>query len=135
MYILEHQFNFEAAHYLHVPPGHPCRHMHGHNWVVTLALEAHTLDAHDFVVDFHTLKEFDASVRAQFDHRVVNDSIDCSPTCENLARIIFNSLEVFIEARVNTADSKRVRVWFVRVQETDGNTVSFFSDIQSQNRG
>jgi len=80
--------NFEAAHYIE---GHPkCSHMHGHTYTVELTIET---DADvDMVVDFGELKERLRRVIANYDHKVLNDVMGCTPTTENLAKALHKKL-------------------------------------------
>ena len=89
-YTIRKRFTFAAAHHLeHLPPGHKCGRLHGHNYTVWLELTASTLDPAGFVRDFGDLTEFKAAVEA-LDHRDLNDLVEDNPTAENLARHLFD---------------------------------------------
>jgi 6-pyruvoyltetrahydropterin/6-carboxytetrahydropterin synthase len=61
---------FSAAHFLTIP-GHRCEALHGHNYVVTVAV-AGPVDARTgFVVDFAVLKRVVQPAVAALDHRVL----------------------------------------------------------------
>ncbi len=84
-----------------------CRHLHGHNARASITVRAAQLDALGMVVDFSLLgRTLGAWVDAQFDHTLLlaqDDPLlpllmqaeervqvlDCPPTAENLARLIF----------------------------------------------
>jgi 6-pyruvoyltetrahydropterin/6-carboxytetrahydropterin synthase len=90
--IVRRRFEFEAAHRL---PHHPgkCRELHGHSYVLRVAVER-PVDAHSgMAIDFGDLK---AVVRREvvdvLDHRYVNDLID-NPTAEVMAVWIWNRLQ------------------------------------------
>jgi 6-pyruvoyltetrahydropterin/6-carboxytetrahydropterin synthase len=84
-----------------------CRHLHGHNGKAVITLAAPSLDELGMVVDFSRLKRLvGAWIDETFDHKMIlhrDDPllpllrqqgevvhvIDCNPTAENLARLIF----------------------------------------------
>jgi 6-pyruvoyltetrahydropterin/6-carboxytetrahydropterin synthase len=79
---------FDAAHSL---PDHdsPCRHVHGHTWVLSvsvtgpvLPLEATTWDR-GMVVDMRVLKGWLAQVTSNLDHANLNDHLE-HPTTERV---------------------------------------------------
>lgn len=90
MFTITKFFEFEAAHHLtKVPEGHKCRRLHGHNYVVTVELQAERLDASGFVVDFGELSALKRMLDEEFDHRNLNEVVDYETTAENLAEDIF----------------------------------------------
>jgi 6-pyruvoyltetrahydropterin/6-carboxytetrahydropterin synthase len=99
-------FRFEAAHFLpHVPDGHKCRNMHGHNYRVEVVIACETLDPRGFVMDF---AEVDAAVRPlidQVDHRVLNEVEGLeNPTAEIIAAWFLQRIEGCQSARVYETD-------------------------------
>jgi len=57
-YAVEKKFNFAAAHALeHLDQDHPCTTIHGHNYVLTVRIEADQLDDTGFVIDFAVLSK------------------------------------------------------------------------------
>jgi 6-pyruvoyltetrahydropterin/6-carboxytetrahydropterin synthase len=81
------EFHFEAAHYLpHVPPQHQCARVHGHSFVVQLWMRGAVNPEMGWVRDFADLTDAFEPLRAQLDHRLLNDveGLD-NPTSENLA--------------------------------------------------
>lgn len=87
MYTISKRFDFSASHVLEgVPATHPCARLHGHNWEVTLVLAGEDVDDRGFVVDFLDLAPFKRLLDEEYDHRHLNDTLDVSPTSENLAR-------------------------------------------------
>ncbi len=121
MYELEITKQFSGAHLLKGYPG-DCRKLHGHNWLVTVILQAAALDEIGIALDFKVLKrELDASI-SRFDHAYLNELpefADCNPTSENLSRILYFDLG----RRLNTAQVKVVRV---KVAESPGSSASYF---------
>jgi 6-pyruvoyltetrahydropterin/6-carboxytetrahydropterin synthase len=90
MYKISKQFAFSASHILDLlPEGHPCARMHGHNYVITVHLQASTLDKFGFVQDYKALKIVKEYIDATLDHRHLNDVLPTHPTSENIARFIY----------------------------------------------
>jgi 6-pyruvoyltetrahydropterin/6-carboxytetrahydropterin synthase len=89
--IVRRRFDFEAAHRL---PHHPgkCRELHGHSYVLRIAVDRPVDPDSGMAIDFGDLK---AVVRREvvdvLDHRYVNDLID-NPTAEVMAVWIWNKL-------------------------------------------
>lgn len=78
------RFTFEAAHTL---PQYPA--IHGHSYSVEVRCQGEALEGYVMPED-----EFDAAltdVRAQLDHRMLNDLI-AVPTSENIARWLWQQL-------------------------------------------
>ena len=115
------QFDFSAAHFLpHVPEDHPCRNLHGHNYKVTMEIEADSLDHQGFVVDFNSLDFFKDWLNNTFDHGrqgILNDVLD-NPTSELLARYIADNSP--------WVGNGRVRLYSVTVQESDKTGATWF---------
>jgi len=61
---------FSAAHFITIP-GHKCESLHGHNYVVTVAVEGSVDSESGFVVDFAILKRILRPVIDALDHRVL----------------------------------------------------------------
>ena len=56
MYTITKQFSFSASHILdHLPDGHPCARLHGHNYVAELVLRSSELNGDGFVRDYNEL--------------------------------------------------------------------------------
>lgn len=85
-FTISRSFEFSASHELpQLPDGHKCRRNHGHNYVVTVTLTGDRLDGFGFVTDFADLAPFAEYLRAELDHRLLNDRLDVHPTSELLA--------------------------------------------------
>ena len=90
MYKISKQFTFSASHELaQMPGGHPCKRVHGHNYVVEVELSSIHLDDYGMILDYHELSKFKNYLDTAFDHRHLNDVLDGYPTAENLARHFF----------------------------------------------
>ena len=121
MYELEITKQFSGAHSLTGYPG-DCRKLHGHNWQVTVYLQANKLDEIGIALDFKILKKELNEVIGRFDHAYLNELEEfnsCNPTSENLARIIYCQLG----SRLN---DERIRVARVSVEESPGSRASYF---------
>ena len=121
MYELEITKQFSGAHSLTGYPG-DCRKLHGHNWQVTVYLQANKLDGIGIALDFKILKKELNEVIDRFDHVYLNDLpefAECNPTSENIARIIYCELG----KRLN---DDRVKVTKVSVEESPGSRASYF---------
>lgn len=91
-YSITKEFHFSASHVLEgLPEGHPCRRLHGHNYVVVVELASDVLDPTGFVRDYGDLREFGRYLDERYDHRHLNDILPAlNPTAENLAYRFFN---------------------------------------------
>lgn len=90
MYTISKDFHFSASHQLdHLPEGHQCARLHGHNYVVRIVLEAEELNEDGFVIDYGDLKPFKDFIDNELDHRHLNDVIPYRTTAENIARYLY----------------------------------------------
>ena len=81
------EYRFESAHFLpRVPEGHKCARMHGHSYLIELAIEGEVDPERGWVMDFAAIDEHAAPLVRQLDHQVLNE-IDglANPTSELLA--------------------------------------------------
>jgi 6-pyruvoyltetrahydropterin/6-carboxytetrahydropterin synthase len=92
MYRIAKEFHFSASHQLTLlPDGHPCKRLHGHNYVVTVELAAPTLDEQGFVIDYHALAPLKRYIDEVFDHRDLNEVMrDEQPTAERIAKHFYD---------------------------------------------
>jgi len=96
-------FTFEAAHRLpNVPEGHKCGRLHGHSFVVRVAVAGSVGPDTGWVVDFADLKSAFRVIYDQLDHRYLNDidGLD-NPTSEVLAVWIWERLETSLPGLVH----------------------------------
>lgn len=94
MYTIGLEFSFESGHFLTgLPDTHKCSRPHGHNYVVIVELKSEELDRVGFVRDYFDLKVVKNWVNQEWDHRVLNDVVDCNTTVENLAKILYDKFK------------------------------------------
>src|SRR6266849_659488 len=90
MYTIGKQFHFSASHQLvHLPDGHPCKRLHGHNYTVELILCSHALDRRGFVLDYNEMAPFAKHIYETLDHRHLNDRMEM-PTAERIAEYLWD---------------------------------------------
>jgi len=121
MYEITTEAHFSAAHRLRNYNG-PCENLHGHNWVVRASVRCEELDKIGLGIDFKILKNRLNAVLDEFDHRDINEAFDpigLSPSSENIAKYIYDKLNVLL------ADDG-VKAFRVEVQETPGNCAAYF---------
>jgi len=117
MYKVEKTVSISAAHHLtgkSCPAA--CQREHGHNWRVTVTVQASKL-VDGMVVDFGLIKD---AVHA-LDHENLNDHFP-NPTAENIA---FGIAEVLNRRFKDLRLSNVPRVSRVRVEETEGNVATY----------
>ncbi|MCW5558055.1 MAG: 6-carboxytetrahydropterin synthase QueD [Verrucomicrobiae bacterium] len=92
---LRRTFQFEAAHRLtQVAPGHKCARLHGHSFVVEVAVEGPVDPRLGWVMDYADIKAaFDPLFR-ELDHNYLNEIPGLeNPTSERLAEWIWQRLK------------------------------------------
>jgi 6-pyruvoyltetrahydropterin/6-carboxytetrahydropterin synthase len=91
MYRISKRFSFSASHQLgHLPEGHPCARLHGHNYEVEVEIQSPCLDDRGFCqVDYGELRTFQNYLDSALDHRHLNDVLDVRTTAENLAKHLY----------------------------------------------
>lgn len=93
MYRISKDFTFAASHRLdHLPVGHKCHRLHGHNYVATITLASAHLDEDGFVEDFGALADVRELLERKLDHRHLNDVLTFPPTAELLASWLFDQV-------------------------------------------
>lgn len=118
--------HFDAAHLLRDYEG-PCARMHGHSFRVEAALAGSRLGSSQLLVDFNDLKRLLEEVIEPFDHRCLNEVppfTEQSPTSENIARFIYESL-----ASLLTSLPDGVRLAWVSVSESPDTRVVYREEM------
>ena len=82
-----------------MPPGHKCRRMHGHSFVVDVCIAGDIDPETGILMDFGDIKQVVKPLIEQLDHYVLNevgeatnDALLMNPTSENLAKWFFDKL-------------------------------------------
>jgi 6-pyruvoyltetrahydropterin/6-carboxytetrahydropterin synthase len=121
MYEISIESSFSAAHRLRNYEG-PCENLHGHNWLVRVAVACEELDTAGLGLDFRVLRAHLRGILAPFDHSDLNQVLDplgLNPSSENIARHIFEKLEQALAGWNG-------RVVRVEVHETPGSCAAFY---------
>jgi 6-pyruvoyltetrahydropterin/6-carboxytetrahydropterin synthase len=88
-------YHIEAARRLpNLPESHPCSRVHGHSFRIEIFVSG-PVDPHTgWVIDFAELDAIFAPIKAQLDHRYLNDiaGLD-NPTSERLAQWLWQKLK------------------------------------------
>ena len=101
---------FSAAHAIKGMTGE-CEKLHGHNWKVEISVITENLDERGVSVDYRELRSLLQQAVKPLDHSVLNEVPELeniSPTCENMARHIYETLANEIPPHGRLA---LVRVW------------------------
>jgi len=110
MYTLTVKDHFDAAHALIGYPGE-CRNLHGHTWDIEVSVKGTQLDEVGIVYDFKSLKSDLKQILDDYDHKYLNEVPpfnELNATAENLARIIYEQLELLLPSHIELAE---VSVW------------------------
>ena len=111
MYEITVRSKFSAAHQIRGYGG-KCEELHGHNWAVEATGQSPDINETGMVMDFAELKKALGKLLALFDHKFINDLPqfkEINPTSENIARLIYKSLEKSVTAQ--NIDLSSVTVW------------------------
>jgi 6-pyruvoyltetrahydropterin/6-carboxytetrahydropterin synthase len=73
----------------HLPENHPCRRIHGHNYVIVVELRGANLNEDGFIKDYRELKPVKEYLDETLDHRHLNNVIPIRPTAEGIAKFLF----------------------------------------------
>jgi 6-pyruvoyltetrahydropterin/6-carboxytetrahydropterin synthase len=118
MYIVSVDSKFASAHYLRGYDG-DCARVHGHTWKVTVDISVEDLDELGISLDFKKVSEVLEDITAKFDHRNLNEIDEFlteNPTAENIARIIYISMDYLLKGKnvkidsVTVAESEKYRI-------------------------
>ena len=88
------EYHFSAAHKLtEVQDGHPCKRLHGHNYVVEIEVRGEVSKRNGFVngLDFYEIDELVKPIVEKLDHQFLNDFVE-NPTAENIAQYFLDEI-------------------------------------------
>jgi 6-pyruvoyltetrahydropterin/6-carboxytetrahydropterin synthase len=114
MFVVTVQAHYDSAHFLRNYKG-KCERMHGHRYVVELALGAEQLDVAGIAYDFVDVKRELRALADYLDHENLNELAPfdrIEPSAEEQARWFFNELKQKLPATMAGA------VLYVKVWET-----------------
>ncbi|MGH7459604.1 MAG: 6-carboxytetrahydropterin synthase QueD [Longimicrobiales bacterium] len=114
MFVVSVQAHYDSAHYLRNYQG-KCERLHGHRYVVELALAAGELNEAGIAFDFVDVKRELRAVADRLDHENLNDLEPFTvlePSAENQARYFYEEMKRLLPDRMRDA------VLYVRVWET-----------------
>ena len=120
MFEIEIDRSFSAAHQLRGYDG-DCRNLHGHNYEVTVTVEADSLNEVGIALDFKKLKAALDQVIAPYDHHNLSELPEfkeINPTSEVLARSIYRQMSELI-------NDGNVRVARVRIGESASSRLTY----------
>jgi 6-pyruvoyltetrahydropterin/6-carboxytetrahydropterin synthase len=112
MYVVSVQAHYDSAHFLRNYHG-KCERLHGHRYVVELALQTDVLDVAGIAFDFVIVKKELRNLANQLDHHNLNDLepfLEVEPSAENQARWFYDELKTRFPAALADA-MLYVRVW------------------------
>lgn len=114
MFVVSVQAHYDSAHFLRNYHG-KCERMHGHRYVVELALTATELDQAGIAYDFVDVKKALRGVADYLDHQNLNELppfTELEPSAENQARYIYEEMKRLLSQPMCDA------VLYVKVWET-----------------
>ena len=114
MFVVSVQAHYDSAHYLRHYKG-KCERLHGHRYVVELALASEDVDRAGIAFDFVDVKRELRALANRLDHQNLNDLepfTEMEPSAENQARYFYDEL------KRRLPEAMRDAVLYVRVWET-----------------
>ena len=105
MYVVSVQSHYDSAHFLRNYHG-KCENLHGHRYVVELALATEVLDASGLAFDFVDIKKHLRELTEYLDHTNLNDLpefLEVEPSAENQARYIYDTMKQRLPERMSAA--------------------------------
>jgi 6-pyruvoyltetrahydropterin/6-carboxytetrahydropterin synthase len=121
MYRLNVTSHFSSAHQLQRYDG-PCKHIHGHNWKVRVAILCQNTDDIGLTIDFKVVKSYLNEIMETLDHTFLNE-LDCfkhiNPTSEHIARYIYQSMQKALPE--SEGKIEEVEVW-----ESEKSSIVYF---------
>jgi 6-pyruvoyltetrahydropterin/6-carboxytetrahydropterin synthase len=112
MFVVSVQAHYDSAHFLRNYHG-KCERLHGHRYVVELALATERLDQAGIAFDFVDVKRELRGLAERLDHQNINEIepfTEIEPSAENQAKYFFDELKRNLPAAMRDA-MVYVRVW------------------------
>ncbi len=112
MYLVSVQAHYDSAHYLRHYQG-KCERLHGHHYVIEVALMADELNRAGIAYDFVDVKRHLRELADRLDHENLNDLppfTELEPSAENQARYFYDELKRRLPAGMGEA-LVYTRVW------------------------
>ena len=116
MYTISTQAHYDAAHLLRSHEG-KCARLHGHRYIVEVALQAEKVGDQGMVYDFADLKRDLRDLVKRFDHQNLNDIppfTEIESTAENQARFFFDEIKKRLPPEISPG------LLYARVSESPG---------------
>ena len=107
------EFHFDAAHF--IPEHVKCGETHGHTWKIWVEVRGEVQE-NGMVLDLNILSKIVLEIFSGLDHKLLNDVLPFTPTCERIADYLVRSVYMRLGLE-NTTLPKSVRV---KVQEGEG---------------
>ena len=114
MYVVSVQAHYDSAHFLRNYKG-KCENLHGHRYVVEVALQSEGLNEAGLAYDFVDVKKHLRALADSLDHQNLNDLPpfdEIEPSAENQARFFFDEL------RERLPDGMKDALLYTRIWET-----------------
>jgi 6-pyruvoyltetrahydropterin/6-carboxytetrahydropterin synthase len=114
MFVVSVQAHYDAAHFLRQYKG-KCERLHGHRYVVEVALASETLNESGIAFDFVDVKRELRALAERLDHTNINDVepfTELEPSAENQAKYFYDELKRLLPRTFGDA------ILYVRVWET-----------------
>lgn len=123
MYTISVQAHYDSAHLLRDYEG-KCARLHGHRYVVQVALQMAEVGSSGMAYDFGDLKGHLKTLAARFDHQNLNDIppfSEIESTAENQARFFFDEMKKLIPPELAGG------LLYARVSESPGQWAQYGS--------
>tara|TARA_Y100000004_G_scaffold173473_1_gene211377 strand:- start:4375 stop:4758 length:384 start_codon:yes stop_codon:yes gene_type:complete len=116
-YVIGKRFSFSASHQLNgLPDTHQCSRLHGHNYEIEVVIGSDELDATGFVLDYGELGFVKDYINENFDHRHLNDVMVVNTTAENISKLFYDFVSLYL--RENFPNVKLIKVIVSETEKT-----------------
>jgi len=116
-YVIGKRFSFSASHQLNgLPDTHQCSRLHGHNYTIEVVIGSDELNATGFVLDYGELEFVKDYINNNFDHRHLNDVMVVNTTAENISKLFYDFVSLYL--RENYPNVKLIKVIVSETEKT-----------------